>query len=132
MNLLPSIPRPEEVHFQLLSFKFRDSSLMRCPKVSFQQNVALFGNNVSPQAIKSFFFNNNSENNIGRDNMSNSLIKPSILKQNNNIHGSNNKLSKIKTMSGKNMNNANKKFNKYKSQRLSNTNNNINFKFKYF
>jgi hypothetical protein len=126
MNLLPSIPRPEEVHFQLLSFKFRDSSLMRCPKVSFQQNVALFGNNVSPQAIKSFFFNNNSENNIGRDNMSNSLIKPSILKQNNNIHGSNNKLSKIKTMSGKNMNNSNKKFNKYKSQRLSNTNNNIN------
>ena len=28
MNLLPSIPRPEEVHFQLLSFKFRDSSLI--------------------------------------------------------------------------------------------------------
>ena len=130
MNLLPSIPRPEEVHFQLLSFKFRDSSLMRCPKVSFQQNVALFGNVVSPQVAKSFFNYNNSENNIRSDNMSNSQIRPSILKPNNNIHGSNNKLSKIKTMSGKNMNNANKKFNKYKSQKLANNNNiNINNSF---
>ena len=129
-NLLPSIPRPEEVHFQLLSFKFRDSSLMRCPKVSFQQNVALFGNVVSPQVAKSFFNYNNSENNIRSDNMSNSQIRPSILKPNNNIHGSNNKLSKIKTMSGKNMINANKKFNKYKSQKLANNNNmNINNSF---
>jgi len=129
-NLLPSIPRPEEVHFQLLSFKFRDSSLMRCPKVSFQQNVALFGNVVSPQVAKSFFNYNNSENNIRADNMSNSQIRPSILKPNNNIHGSNNKLSKIKTMSGKIMNNANKKFNKYKSQKLANNNNmNINNSF---
>ena len=129
-NLLPSIPRPEEVHFQLLSFKFRDSSLMRCPKVSFQQNVALFGNVVSPQVAKSFFNYNNSENNIRSDNMSNSQIRPSILKPNNNIHGSNNKLSKIKTMSGKIMNNANKKFNKYKSQKLANNNNmNINNSF---
>jgi len=129
-NLLPSIPRPEEVHFQLLSFKFRDSSLMRCPKVSFQQNVALFGNVVSPQVAKSFFNYNNSENNIRSDNMSNSQIRPSILKPNNNIHGSNNKLSKIKTMSGKNMNNANKKFNKYKSLKLANNNNmNINNSF---
>ena len=129
-NLLPSIPRPEEVHFQLLSFKFRDSSLMRCPKVSFQQNVALFGNVVSPQVAKSFFNYNNSENNIRSDNMSNSQIRPSILKPNNNIHGSNNKLSKIKTMSGKIMNNANKKFNKYKSLKLANNNNmNINNSF---
>ena len=129
-NLFPSIPRPEEVHFQLLSFKFRDSSLMRCPKVSFQQNVALFGNVVSPQVAKSFFNYNNSENNIRSDNMSNSQIRPSILKPNNNIHGSNNKLSKIKTMSGKNMNNANKKFNKYKSLKLANNNNmNINNSF---
>ena len=31
-------PRKEQLNFQLLSFKFRDSQLNRCPKISFQQN----------------------------------------------------------------------------------------------
>ena len=120
-------PKQEEFNFQLLSFKFKDPSLMRCPKVSFQQNVSLFVNAASPQSIKSFFYNNGSEINVGQESNTNNQVKPSILKQNNNISGANYKIMKIKTLSGKNMNKNNKKFNKFKSQKFANTNNlNIN------
>ena len=130
MNILPSsMPRTDEVHFQLLAFRFRDPSLMRCPKVSFQQNVPLFGSNPSPQQIKSFFDKNNSENNLGLDNASNSMAKSSILKQSSNIHGSNGKIMKIKTMGGKSTNNFRKNFSKFKSLKVGNNNMNINNSF---
>ena len=35
-NIDPFKPFQDEYHFQLLSFKFKDSSLMKCPKISFQ------------------------------------------------------------------------------------------------
>ena len=81
MEKPPSIPRQEESNFQLLAFKFKEPSLMRCPKISFQQNVPLFGSNPSPQLIKSFFFNSNPENNSGHENSSNSFARPSISKK---------------------------------------------------
>ena len=112
-NIDPFKPFQDEYHFQLLSFKFKDSSLMKCPKISFQPNVNLFGNIGSQLTSKSNMFNV-TENNIGADNISNHLNKPSILKQNN--------MMKLKTLSGKNLNNPKKAFNKFKSQRITNNN----------
>ena len=112
-NIDPFKPFQDEYHFQLLSFKFKDSSLMKCPKISFQPNVNLFGNIGSQLTIKSNMYNA-TENNIGADNISNHLNKPSILKQNN--------MMKLKTLSGKNLNNSKKAFNKFKSQRITNNN----------
>ena len=112
-NIDPFKPFQDEYHFQLLSFKFKDSSLMKCPKISFQPNVNLFGNIGSQLTIKSNMYNA-TENNIGADNISNHLNKPSILKQNN--------MMKLKTLSGKNLNNPKKAFNKFKSQRITNNN----------
>ena len=112
-NIDPFKPFQDEYHFQLLSFKFKDSSLMKCPKISFQPNVNLFGNIGSQLTIKSNMYNA-TENNIGADNISNHLNKPSILKQNN--------MMKLKTLSGKNLNNPKKVFNKFKSQRITNNN----------
>lgn len=112
-NIDPFKPFQDEYHFQLLSFKFKDSSLMKCPKISFQPNVNLFGNIASQLTIKSNMYNA-TENNIGADNISNHLNKPSILKQNN--------MMKLKTLSGKNLNNPKKAFNKFKSQRITNNN----------
>lgn len=112
-NIDPFKPFQDEYHFQLLSFKFKDSSLMKCPKISFQPNVNLFGNVGSQLTTKSNMYNA-TENNIGADNISNHLNKPSILKQNN--------MMKLKTLSGKNLNNPKKAFNKFKSQRITNNN----------
>ena len=112
-NIDPFKPFQDEYHFQLLSFKFKDSSLMKCPKISFQPNVNLFGNIGSQLTSKSNMYNV-TENNIGADNISNHLNKPSILKQNN--------MMKLKTLSGKNLNNPKKVFNKFKSQRITNNN----------
>ena len=112
-NIDPFKPFQDEYHFQLLSFKFKDSSLMKCPKISFQPNVNLFGNIGSQLTSKSNMYNV-TENNIGADNISNHLNKPSILKQNN--------MMKLKTLSGKNLNNPKKAFNKFKSQRITNNN----------
>ena len=112
-NIDPFKPFQDEYHFQLLSFKFKDSSLMKCPKISFQPNVNLFGNIGSQLTSKSNMYNV-TENNIGADNISNHLNKPSILKQNN--------IMKLKTLSGKNLNNPKKAFNKFKSQRITNNN----------
>ena len=112
-NIDPFKPFQDEYHFQLLSFKFKDSSLMKCPKISFQPNVNLFGNIGSQLTTKSNMYIV-TENNIGADNISNHLNKPSILKQNN--------MMKLKTLSGKNLNNPKKAFNKFKSQRITNNN----------
>ena len=112
-NIDPFKPFQDEYHFQLLSFKFKDSSLMKCPKISFQPNVNLFSNIGSQLTIKSNMYNA-TENNIGADNISNHLNKPSILKQGN--------MMKLKTLSGKNLNNPKKAFNKFKSQRITNNN----------
>ena len=125
-------PRKEQLNFQLLSFKFRDSQLNRCPKISFQQNLQLFTNVPTSQSNKSSLYFNSSENNLVVDNnINNHHIKQSILKSNNNINNisPNNKLNKVKTLSGKNLNmNFNKKnFNKLKSQRVAiNANNSFN------
>jgi hypothetical protein len=112
-NIDPFKPFQDEYHFQLLSFKFKDSSLMKCPKISFQPNVNLFCNVGSQLTIKSNMYNA-TENNIGADNISNHLNKPSILKQNN--------MMKLKALSVKNLNNPKKAFNKFKSQRITNNN----------
>ena len=114
MNMLPTQQRQDQFHFQLLSFKFKDSSLMRCPKVSFQQNVQLFGSVPSPHSNNSFYYHNYTEYNNGLDNSSNNK-------------SSNNKINKIKTSSGKNINHTKKNLNKSKSQRLRNNANNDSF-----
>ena len=114
MNMPIIQPRQEQFHFQLLSFKFKDSALMRCPKVSFQQNVSLFGSAPSPHSNNSFYYHNNTEYNC----LDNSSMNKS----------SNNKVSKIKTLSGKNINYAKKNFNKAKSQRLKYNTNNDSFR----
>ena len=54
-------PKQDQLNFQLLSFKFRDSQLNRCPKISFQQNVPLFTNAPSSQSNKSSFYYNSSK-----------------------------------------------------------------------
>ena len=114
MNMLPTQQRQDQFHFQLLSFKFKDSSLMRCPKVSFQQNVQLFGSVPSPHSNNSFYYHNYTEYNNGLDNSSNNK-------------SSNNKINKIKSSSGKNINHTKKNLNKSKSQRLRNNANNDSF-----
>ena len=124
-----NIPKHEEFNFQLLSFKFKDSSLMRCPKVCFQQNAPLFESTpIPPQQSNPVFSYNNSENNSLSES-NNNLVVPTISKNNNANNGqnnNNNKLTKIKTISssknGNNKNSTNKKFNKYKSQKVKNNN----------
>ena len=113
-TMAPLKPKNEEVNFQLLNFKFRDPSLMRCPKVCFQQNVSLFGNVPS---------SNKSDINSINDNSTNNLVRNSILKNNNGQN--NNKINKLKQSITKiynNKNTNNKKMNKYKSQKLGNSN----------
>ena len=124
-----NIPKHEEFNFQLLSFKFKDSSLMRCPKVCFQQNAPLFESTpIPPQQSNPVFSYNNSENNSLSES-NNNLVVPTISKNNNANNGqnnNNNKLTKIKAISssknGNNKNSTNKKFNKYKSQKIKNNN----------
>ena len=113
LNTLSLKPKHEQLNFQLLSFKFRDAQLNRCPKISFQQNAELFGNAPSTQSNKSSFYY--SSENLGIDNnMNNHHIKQQNLKQNNanNITTSNNRLSKVKTLSGKALNFTKKNYNR--------------------
>ena len=62
----PPLPRQELYHFQLISFKFKDVSLMRFPKICFQQNVPLFDKIPDPKSIKQPFlnYNNNDDNSL--------------------------------------------------------------------
>ena len=112
MNIIPTFQRPDEFHFQLLAFNFKDSTLIKCPKVSFQQNAPLFGNFQSPQMTKPFAYNNNIGEN-SHENLSNSVQKSSMSKQN---------TMKMKNFSGKAVNNYYKKMNKSKSQKIENIN----------
>ena len=112
MNIIPTLQRPDEFHFQLLAFNFKDSTLIKCPKVSFQQNAPLFGNFQSPQMTKPFAYNNNIGEN-SHENLSNSVQKSSMSKQN---------TMKMKNFSGKAVNNYYKKMNKSKSQKIENIN----------
>ena len=112
MNIVPTFQRPDEFHFQLLAFNFKDSTLIKCPKVSFQQNAPLFGNFQSPQMTKPFAYNNNLGEN-SHENLSNSVQKSSMSKQN---------TMKMKNFSGKAVNNYYKKMNKSKSQKIENIN----------
>ena len=112
MNIIPTFQRPDEFHFQLLAFNFKDSTLIKCPKISFQQNAPLFGNFQSPQMTKPFAYNNNLGEN-SHENLSNSVQKSSMSKQN---------TMKMKNFSGKAVNNYYKKMNKSKSQKIENIN----------
>ena len=103
----PPLPRQEQYHFQLISFRFKDVSLMRCPKICFKQNVSLFDNIPDPQASKPLFFGNNTDEN-------------SISSSNKNlIHTSSKNLLKTTTLLNNNNNNQKnynkKRFLKYKS-----------------
>ena len=115
-------PKQDQLNFQLLSFKFRDAQLNRCPKISFQQNVPLFTNAPSSQSNKSSFYYNSSEKIVAVDNnISNHHLKQSILKtniNNNNISSSNKKINKIKNLSGQNMTFNKRSFNKLNSQKV--------------
>ena len=80
----PPLPRQELYHFQLISFKFKDVSLMRFPKICFQQNVPLFDKIPDPKSIKQPFlnYNNNDDNSINSSNKN--LIKTTTIIGNNN------------------------------------------------
>ena len=72
----PSLPRQEQYHFQLISFRFKDVSLMRCPKICFQQNTTLFNNIPDPQSIRPpFFYYNNTDDNNSANNSNKNLVK---------------------------------------------------------
>ena len=96
-------PKQDQLNFQLLSFKFRDAQLNRCPKISFQQNVPLFTNAPSSQSNKSSFYYNSSEKNVAVEK---------------NISSSNKKINKIKNLSGQNMTFNKRNFNKLNSQKV--------------
>jgi hypothetical protein len=55
---LQSLPMQEQYRFQLISFRFKDASLMRCPKIHFQENASLFDNMPDDYSI----FSNNNKN----------------------------------------------------------------------
>ena len=59
----PPLPLQEQYHFQLINFEFKDLSLINCPKICFQQNVAIFDVNQDSQNLKNSFNNypNNEE-----------------------------------------------------------------------
>ena len=63
-NTQPQLLKQDQFNFKLVSFKFKDVTLMKCPKICFQQNASLFDNIPDPQSIKQPFFNyNNSDEN---------------------------------------------------------------------
>jgi hypothetical protein len=111
----PPLPLQEQYHFQLICLEFRDTSLINCPKICFQQNISLFDNNQESYNLKQKLssYNNIEESSIGDSNK-------------NFVHSStavnNNKISQYKN-----------KFMKYQSQTLpkrgGNENNSSNSSF---
>ena len=78
----PPLPRQEQYHFQLISFRFKDVSLMRCPKICFIQNSSLFDKIPDPQTIKPpFFCTNTDENSLSSSNKN--LMKSTTIINNN-------------------------------------------------
>ena len=104
----PPLPLQEQYHFQLISFRFKDVSLINCPKICFQQNIALFDINQEPQSIKNTFFNySNSE-------------ESSIAGSNKNLAHTSTAVNNLKNSQYK------KKFMKYQSQTISRKGDNTN------
>ena len=93
----PPLPLQEQYHFQLISFRFKDVSLISCPKICFQQNIPLFNIGQDSQNIN--IFTNNEENSIGGSNK--------------NLVHSSTSVNNIKNSQYK------KKFMKYQSQTMS-------------
>ena len=59
LGTLPSsLPKQEQNQFQLISFKFRDSALMRYPNIHFIQNKEIFDQIPDPQINKANYINN--------------------------------------------------------------------------
>ena len=108
----PPLPLQEQYHFQLISFKFKDVSLISCPKICFQQNIPLFNIGQDSQNIN--IFTNNEENSISGG-------------SNKNLVHSSTSVNNIKNSQYK------KKFMKYQSQTLpkrgGNENNSSNSSF---
>ena len=100
----PALPKQEQYRFQLVSLKFKDASLNRCPKICFQQNLSLFEKIPDPQTIKTPFISN------------------SINEENSSLSSSNKNLMKMSTVMNKNS--SRKKFIKYKT--LQNSKSEIN------
>ena len=94
----PPLPLQEQYHFQLISFKFKDVSLISCPKICFQQNIPLFNIGQDSQNIN--IFTNNEENSISGG-------------SNKNLVHSSTSVNNIKNSQYK------KKFMKYQSQTMS-------------
>ena len=94
----PPLPLQEQYHFQLISFRFKDVSLISCPKICFQQNIPLFNIGQDSQNIN--IFTNNEENSISGG-------------SNKNLVHSSTSVNNIKNSQYK------KKFMKYQSQTMS-------------
>jgi len=73
----PPLPLQEQYHFQLISFKFKDLSLIKCPKICFQLNASLFEINNDSQN-----FNNYDENSFDNQNYAHSLTGVNNTKNN--------------------------------------------------
>ena len=119
----PPLPRQELYHFQLISFRFKDVSLMRFPKICFQQNIPLFENIPDPQSIKQPFlnYNNTNENSINSSNKN--LTKTTTLIVNNNNNQKN--FNRKKFIKYKSLQNTKSQMNESKSSSFSEEDNRI-------
>ena len=96
-NAPSHLPRQDQFRLQLVSFKFKDVTLMKCPKICFQQNSSLFDNIPDPQTNRPPFFNynNTDENSITSSNKN--LMKTSTI-INNSSQKNRKKFIKYKTI----------------------------------
>ena len=94
----PPLPRQEQYHFQLISFRFEDVSLMRCPKICFQQNSSLFNNIPDPQSIRPPFLYNNTDDNNSISNSNKNLIKTTTVINNQKINPNRKTFLKYKSL----------------------------------
>ena len=130
----PQVPRQEQYHFQLISFKFNDKCLKSRPNVHFQQNLPLFARNPEYQTFKSPTLNNNNFDDIFKNSNNNSnynkattindqkLSKNRFVKNNKSIH------SKHKSIYDNNSSDSSEdEDNNKKKNRGDNTSNNMSF-----
>ncbi len=131
----PQVPRQEQYHFQLISFKFNDKCLKSRPNVHFQQNLPLFARNPEYQTFKSPTLNNNNFDDIFKNSNNNNsnynkattindqkLSKNRFVKNNKSIH------SKHKSIYDNNSSDSSEdEDNNKKKNRGDNTSNNMSF-----
>ena len=131
----PQVPRQEQYHFQLISFKFNDKCLKSRPNVHFQQNLPLFSRNPEYQTFKSPTLNNNNFDDIFKNSNNNNsnynkattindqkLSKNRFVKNNKSIH------SKHKSIYDNNSSDSSEdEDNNKKKNRGDNTSNNMSF-----